>query len=165
MKTQNKILFNPTDNMIFIGFGLATIYWLLESFLFAMLADDADFFHRLIGFDLSGILMRLLVLCFFMILSSHAQYIMNKRREAEEAFYESEEKYRTIIESSEDGYYEVDLSGNFTYLNNSMGKIIGHSKDEIIGQNLRQFMDDEHRMKATETFNHVYNVSGAVKMR
>jgi len=164
MKTQNKILFNPTDNMVFIGLGLATIYWLLESFMYAMLADDADFFQRLIGFDLSGILMRLLVLCFFMILSSHAQYIMNKRREAEEALYESEEKYRTIIESSEDGYYEVDLSGNLIYLNNSMGKIIGHSKDEIIGQNLQQFMDDEHRMKATETFNHVYKTGKTIKV-
>jgi len=164
MKTQSKALANLTDNMVFIGFGLAAIYWLLESFLYAMLADDTDFFQRLVGFDLGSILMRLLVLCFFMILGSHAQYIMNKRKEAEDALYESEEKYRTIIESSEDGYYEVDLAGNFTYLNNSMRKILGYAKDKIIGQNLRKFMDDEHDAKVTDTFNHVYKTGKTIKV-
>ncbi len=164
MKRQSDKTRSITDNMLFFGLGLAAVYWILESFLYAMLADDADFIQRLIGFDFSNILMRLLALCFFMILSSHAQYIMNKRREAEEALYESEEKHRTIIESSEDGYYEVDLSGNFMHLNNAMGKILGYSKEEMIGQNLKQFMDDEHNERVGSTFDHVFKTGKTIKV-
>jgi PAS domain-containing protein len=37
----------------------------------------------------------------------------------------SEGKYRTILESIEDGYFEVDLAGNFTFFNESTCKILG----------------------------------------
>src|ERR1035437_787621 len=42
-----------------------------------------------------------------------------QRKRAEEALREREEKYRTILENIEDGYYEVDLNGNFTFFNAS----------------------------------------------
>jgi len=50
---------------------------------------------------------------------------ISDRKQAEEELRESEEKYRTILESIEDGYYEVDLAGNFTFFNDSMCKITG----------------------------------------
>jgi two-component system sensor histidine kinase/response regulator len=164
MESQNIKFSALTDNMLFFGLGLASIYWILESVLYVMLADDVNFFQRLVGFDYDGLLMRVLVLCFFMIFGSHAQYIMSGRKEAEKALQESEEKYRTIIESSEDGYYEVDISGNLNYLNNSMCKILEYSKDEIVGKNLKQFMDDEHAVKASETFDHVHKTGKTVEV-
>ncbi|MBW2192987.1 MAG: PAS domain S-box protein, partial [Deltaproteobacteria bacterium] len=152
------------DNMVFIGLGLAVVYWLLESFMYTMLADGAGFFHRLIGFDVSGILMRMLVLCFFMIFGSHAQYIINKRREIEEELQESEEKYRTIIESAEDGYYEVDTHGNLTFFNDSLGNILGYSRDEMKGMNIRRSLDDDNTKKVTDTFNTVYSTGRTIKV-
>jgi len=38
-----------------------------------------------------------------------------ERKKTEEALRQSEEKYRNILESIEEGYYEVDLTGNFTF--------------------------------------------------
>jgi PAS domain S-box-containing protein len=37
---------------------------------------------------------------------------------------QSEERYRTIIESIEDGYYEVDLAGDFTFFNDSLCRML-----------------------------------------
>jgi PAS domain S-box-containing protein len=69
---------------------------------------------------------------------------------------ESEEKYRTILESIEDGYFEVDLAGNFTFFNESTCKILGYSRDELMGMNNRQYMDAKNAKKVYHTFNRVY---------
>jgi len=79
MSDKTKKASNITDNMVFWGFGLAAIYWILESLLYVFLSDNADFFHRLI-FDVDGILTRVFVLCFFMIFGSHAQFHHRKLR-------------------------------------------------------------------------------------
>ncbi len=85
------------------------------------------------------------------------------RKMAENALRESEEKYRTILESIEDGYYEVDMEGTFTFFNDSMGKILGYSKDELTGLNNRRYMDEENAKKVFETFNRVYKTGQPYK--
>jgi two-component system NtrC family sensor kinase len=81
---------------------------------------------------------------------------ITQRKQAEEALRESEEKYRTILEDIEDGYYEVDIVGNFTFFNDAMCGIIGYSKDEMIGMNNRQYMDKENAKKVYQAFNRVH---------
>jgi len=79
-----------------------------------------------------------------------------ERKLAEEALRESEDKYRTILESIEDGYFEVDIAGNFTFFNNSLCEILGYPKDEVMGMNNRQYTDKENAKKLYQTFNKVY---------
>ena len=69
---------------------------------------------------------------------------------------QSEERYRTIIENIEDGYYEVDLAGNFTFFNDSMCRIFGYPKEELMGMNNRQYTDKENGKKVFQAFNRVY---------
>ena len=78
------------------------------------------------------------------------------RKQAEEALRESEGKYRTILESIEDGYYEIDLGGNFIFFNDSMCKISGYSRDELMGMNNRQYTDEVYAKEIYQTFNKVY---------
>jgi diguanylate cyclase (GGDEF)-like protein/PAS domain S-box-containing protein len=79
-----------------------------------------------------------------------------KRKRAEEALRQSEEKYRTILESIEEGYYEVDLAGNFTFFNDSMCRLSGYSKEELMGMNNRQYTDRENAKRLFQAFNQVY---------
>jgi PAS domain S-box-containing protein len=81
---------------------------------------------------------------------------MQERKQAEEALRESEEKYRTILENIEDGYYEVDLAGNFTLLNDSMCRIWGYPKEELMGMNNRQYTDKENARRLFQAFNKAY---------
>ena len=81
---------------------------------------------------------------------------ITERKRAEGELRESEEKYRTILEDIEDGYYEVDIAGNFTFFNDAMCGIIGYSKDEMMGMNNRQYMDEENAEKVYQAFNRVY---------
>ncbi|MCJ7547628.1 MAG: PAS domain S-box protein [Deltaproteobacteria bacterium] len=77
------------------------------------------------------------------------------QKQAEEALRQSEEKYRTIIENIEDGYYEVDLTGNFTFVNDAACRIQGYARDEMIGMNNREYMDKKTAQKVYKIFNTV----------
>ncbi len=89
---------------------------------------------------------------------------ITERKEAEEALRQSEGKYRNILESIEEGYYEVDLAGNFTFLNPSACRIHGYPKEELMGMNDRQYTDKENSKRVFQAFNKVYRTgeSGVV---
>ncbi|GAG03215.1 unnamed protein product, partial [marine sediment metagenome] len=82
--------------------------------------------------------------------------LFQERIQAEKSLKESEEKYRNILESIEESYYEVDLAGNFTFFNDSLCRIHGYPKDELMGMNYRQYTDKEYAKKLYQTFNKVY---------
>ena len=77
-------------------------------------------------------------------------------KRAEAALWESEKKYRNILESIEDGYYEVDRFGNMTFFNDSLCMIFGYPENELVGMNFRQYMDEGFARKVFKTFNQVY---------
>jgi len=81
---------------------------------------------------------------------------IGERRRVEEALRESEEQYRTILDNIEDGYYEVDLAGNLTFFNDSMCRIWGYPREELMGMNDRQYTDKENAKKLFQAFNKVY---------
>jgi PAS domain S-box-containing protein len=88
---------------------------------------------------------------------------ITERKKAEAALRESEEKYRTILNSIAELYYEVDLTGNLTFFNPSMVEILGYSKEELMGMNNRRYMDDATAKKVYETFNQVYRTGNPTK--
>ena len=79
------------------------------------------------------------------------------RSTMESQLRESEEKYRTIIETIEDGYYEVDLQGNYKFANDTFCVIHGTPREELIGSNYRQYLDEENAKKLYQIFNDVYS--------
>lgn len=87
----------------------------------------------------------------------------NKRKQMEQALFQSEEKYRNILENIEDGYYEVDLAGNFTFFNGSLCRIFGYSPEEMTGMNNRQYTDEEGSKKLFHVLNQVYKTGEPAK--
>ena len=88
---------------------------------------------------------------------------ITERKNAEKALRESEEKYRTILETMEEGYYEVDLAGNYTFVNDTMCRIRGYSREDLIGMNNRGYMSEETAKKVFKAFNSVYTSGNSSK--
>ena len=69
---------------------------------------------------------------------------------------ESEEKYRNIIQHAKEGYYEVDLKGNFTFFNKAFCKLLNYSQNELYGMNYAQIMIEHSRNGTFKAFNEAY---------
>jgi diguanylate cyclase (GGDEF)-like protein/PAS domain S-box-containing protein len=80
----------------------------------------------------------------------------NSLTQTKEALQASEEKYNSILEYIEEGYYEVDLAGNFIFVNTSVSKMLGYSIEELKGMNNRQYMDRENSKKVFPEYNEVF---------
>ncbi|MFH1974290.1 MAG: PAS domain S-box protein [Pseudomonadota bacterium] len=94
------------------------------------------------------------------------EYRYRKTKEllqAEVALRESEERYRNILESIEEGYYEVDIAGNFTFFNDSICELLGYSKYELKGMNNRQYTDEENAKTLYRAFSKVYTTGKPTK--
>jgi len=74
----------------------------------------------------------------------------------EERLRESEEKYRTILESIEDGYFEVDLEGTYSFLNDSFCRISERSEDELLGHNYKEFFAPDLTKTLYDAYSSVY---------
>ena len=160
---KQKIKVHFWDQMVLIGIGLALFYSVFDSILYIFLSYDVDFFDRLFGPDISEIWTRITIVCLFIIFGSHAQFTINKRILAESALRESEQKFRTIIETTPDGYYEVDLDGNYSFFNDSMCSILGYSRQEISEMNHRRLLDQANSQKLTDAFGKVLESGEPVK--
>jgi len=145
------------DHMALIGFGLAIFYWLFEALVYALLPNNITFVQRLVGPEFNDLLTRFLVLSFFAIFGSHAQFTINQRKFAEAAMRQSEEKYRTIIESIEDGYYEFSREGRLTFCNSSLGRILGQTHQNLIGQDIHAILGPEYGQQMMQAFFAVYH--------
>ena len=78
------------------------------------------------------------------------------RKTEEEALRQSEEKYRTILDNVEAGYYELDLAGNITEGTDIAAVILGTSSEELIGHNYAEFCDEENAQALLEIYGNVY---------
>lgn len=81
---------------------------------------------------------------------------ISERKKTERKLLESEEKYRNILENIEDGYFEVDLAGNFIFFNTAMRRILGYPAEEMPGMNYRVFMDYENAKNVRSSFHEIY---------
>lgn len=75
-----------------------------------------------------------------------------ERKRNEQSLIASEKKYRTIIESIEDGYYEIDLKGNLTLVNQALCKMLGYSDNDLLGKHTAGFMSEDSVQKINESF-------------
>jgi two-component system, cell cycle sensor histidine kinase and response regulator CckA len=81
---------------------------------------------------------------------------INERKLAEEALRESEIKYRTILENIREGYFELDVNGQFTFFNDSLCKIFAYPREKLLGFNSRRLVSPLLRKKIDRVSAQIY---------
>jgi PAS domain S-box-containing protein len=158
---RNRV--DMADYMVLTGIFLGALYWALESLLNVFSPAEISFYQEIFGPNISEVWPRLIVFCLFLMFGSHVQFTINERKKAEEALKASEEKYRTILESIEEGYYEVDIEGYFVFGNDALTRILGVPKIDLRFMNFWDFMDEENAGRVYETFSECRRTGRPVK--
>ena len=86
-----------------------------------------------------------------------SQDTANPDKWAEESQRENAEKYQNIFKNIHDGCFELDLAGNFTFFNDSVCRILGYSRKELMEMNYRHYTDKENAKIISEAYSKVYN--------
>lgn len=94
----------------------------------------------------------------FSVLRILSQIIGNalERESNEKKLKKSEAEYINIIENLNECYFEVDLKGNFTYFNPAVCKKLGYSKNELLGMNYHEILDEETERRILKVYNKIY---------
>ncbi|NBC17098.1 MAG: PAS domain S-box protein [Bacteroidetes bacterium] len=75
---------------------------------------------------------------------------ITERKQMEEALQASEERYRRIVETANEGIWQIDAEGRTTYVNAEMADMLGYTVEEMAGMHLFEAMDAEGRARAEE---------------
>ncbi|MFC1564005.1 PAS domain S-box protein [candidate division KSB1 bacterium] len=86
---------------------------------------------------------------------------ISDRIAANKALNASEEKYRMLVETSNDLIFRLDINGNFLFTNTAFEKIFGYFKEELLNTHCISFVhEDDHRriLEHMEVVKHGRNI-------
>ncbi|MFX1257765.1 MAG: PAS domain S-box protein [Promethearchaeota archaeon] len=81
---------------------------------------------------------------------------ITEQKIAEQKLKESEKKFRSILENMNDGYFEVDLKGNYTFVNDYVSNYLGYPKKELLRTNYKNVIRKESLNDVFNAFSQLY---------
>jgi len=75
---------------------------------------------------------------------------ITERKQTEEKLRKQEETIRSIVETSRDWIWAIDLEGNHTFSNPALKDILGYESEELIGISSLELMHEEDRKSIQE---------------
>ncbi len=153
MKTDVFDSESLADNMVLAVILIATIYWVLDSILNLFFSNRFNLIAELFGPGLYDVYIRVIVLCLFIIFGSHAQSIINKLKLAKQKLDESEELWRSLVETAPDIITTVDKEGTIRFINQSIGVL---SPEKTMGKCFYDFLPGEYQELAMDSVESVF---------
>ncbi len=77
---------------------------------------------------------------------------IEKRKRIEKSLRKSEEKYRSLVETTLDLVWELDSNARFTYVNNEIKNLLGYEAKDVIGQSFTTLLAKQDIQSATNIF-------------
>jgi two-component system NtrC family sensor kinase len=82
----------------------------------------------------------------------------------EKALRESEARYRTIFQTLQEGYFETDLRGRLTFFNEAVCRVLGYSREELLGMDFRKYTTPASAEKMVRVFGEILMIGKPPKV-
>jgi diguanylate cyclase (GGDEF)-like protein/PAS domain S-box-containing protein len=70
------------------------------------------------------------------------------RRKAEQQLYQSEQRFSSVADATQEWIWEKDLSGIYTFCNHSATAILGYDPEELVGNSWVDYIEDADQPRA-----------------
>ncbi len=87
-----------------------------------------------------------------------------KRKQYEKDLLKSRDSYQTILDSIQEGFFEVNLAGKLVFFNNSMCDISGYSRQELMGLHYKAYTSKKTAGKLFHIFHTIYETGNPGKI-
>lgn len=87
---------------------------------------------------------------------------VTEKKEAKRALAQSESKYRNILESIEESYFETDLNGRVLFCNDALIKHIGYSRSELMELSHYSYTDEADAEKVYQAYLQIYQTGESI---
>jgi two-component system cell cycle sensor histidine kinase/response regulator CckA len=77
--------------------------------------------------------------------------VREARRRAEHELRESEQRYRRIVETTNEGVWVLDTTGSTTFVNARTASLLGYSAESLVGLSLLELLDESSRARVSRS--------------
>ena len=88
---------------------------------------------------------------------------LTDRKQVAEDLRASEERSREVLDYLEDAYTEVDLRGNYVFVNDAYCRMFNRTREQVAGRSYKDFFDSERSGLLREVYQQVYRTGEPVK--
>jgi PAS domain S-box-containing protein len=141
------------NKLILAGLGLAIAYWFAEAVVLDVLVfREGTVTERLLLLsELHEFWHRLVAVIVFVVVGVIAQYLVDKRRRAQE----KQAELAVIVESSDEAIIGATLDGTVTSWNPAAEKLFGYSVEEMVGRSVSVLIPPDRRREFSENLEKV----------
>jgi PAS domain S-box-containing protein len=86
-----------------------------------------------------------------------------KRKQAEMALKDSEERFRNLVETTNDGVWEIDADGIYTYVSPKIRDILGYEPEEILGKPVICLLSPEEAQRVASILTAIFESRQPIK--
>lgn len=77
---------------------------------------------------------------------------ISEQKAVQEALQKSEQRFRSLVETSSDFIYELDTNGIYTYASPQLMQILGYNREDILGSSMFDLIHPEDAQRARDKF-------------
>ena len=138
--------------IVWIAAALTAGLGMAEALMLSISAPEADFLHLLLRGDPN----RLAVGSLVFVLLAACLWSGDRRHSHHDRARAGETRYRNIIETMEEGYFEIDLKGKLTFINDAFARMAGRTPAAMRGLRTRDYTTTDTATRMQHTLHKVY---------
>lgn len=70
---------------------------------------------------------------------------INKRKQIQAELAQTENLFRSLVETLNEGFGIINAEGRLTYVNSKLLEMLGHARSKMVGKKVSDFMDEKNR--------------------